>query len=83
MNSISYSIATNLEARRRARGLSYKELARRAGVNHQTAADACKGSNATIGTIARLAAALDTSVADLIAPEDEPHRPARTIQLVG
>jgi hypothetical protein len=57
-----------------------REAARFVRSCEKQAADACKGSNATISTIARLAAALDSSVADLL-DDGSAHRPAKTVEL--
>jgi transcriptional regulator with XRE-family HTH domain len=74
--------STNLERLRKERGMTYKALADAAGVDQMTCWHACHGRAVKITTAQKLAHSLGVGLADLVA-SDDPHRPAKTVQLVG
>jgi transcriptional regulator with XRE-family HTH domain len=73
----------NMEIVRKDRGISRADLAAQAGVAEKTLYNAATGRGISMATAAKIADALGVGLADLIAPENEPHRPARTVELVG
>jgi transcriptional regulator with XRE-family HTH domain len=65
------ALAQRVATGRKARGLSMDSLAQRAGVSKGTLVQIEQGrGNPAIATLCRLAAALDLSVADLVAPPE-------------
>ena len=67
--AVSAAVALRIGALRRALGLSFEGLAQKAGVAKGTLVQIEQGrANPAISTLCRLAAALQVSVADLVAP---------------
>jgi len=67
----------NLRAWREARGHSQRSLAREANLNHFTVLRAERGEDIRPTNAAKIAAALDITVADLMAEEDRPPAPLK------
>ncbi|MCD8354187.1 MAG: helix-turn-helix domain-containing protein [Clostridiales bacterium] len=64
---------TNLEHIRRLRHMTKSELAKQASVSRQTISDIEAGAaNATLGTLEKLAVALNCTEADLLRKQEEP-----------
>jgi transcriptional regulator with XRE-family HTH domain len=73
MSSVSLAVATQLKTRRKARGHSLDELARRAGVSKGILVEIEKGTaNPSIAILCKVAAALGVSVADIVNVADTP-----------
>lgn len=66
-NSALADLGTAVRAKREAQGLSQQALATRAGVATRTLINVEQGKDARFGTLVQLAAALDTTVASLLA----------------
>lgn len=78
--AIAAAVAERITGLRRRLGLSFDALAQKAGVSKGTLVQIeQRRANPSISTLCRLAAALDVSVADLVAP---PEAGARAVTLV-
>lgn len=70
---VTAAVARRIAALRKSEGMSFDALARRSGVSKGALVQIEQDkSNPSISTLCRLAAALGVSVADLVAPADDP-----------